>query len=113
MSNKLYADFIIKNANIWTMDDNNPRAKHLAIYSNTICKVTKNLKEIEQLVGPETKIIDAENKTVIPGFIDSHTHIAWTGLNKIYLDLGNTKSLEEALSLIKEEIQKKKKENGS
>ena len=107
MSNKLYSDLVIKNANIWTMDDTSPRAKHLAIYSNTICKVTNDLNEVEQLIGPETKIIDAENRTVIPGFIDSHTHIAWTGLNKIYLDLGNTKSLEEALSLIKEQIHMK------
>ena len=28
-------------------------------------------------LGPQTEIIDAKGKTVIPGLIDGHTHIAW------------------------------------
>ena len=28
-------------------------------------------------IGPETKIIDASDKVIIPGFIDGHTHILW------------------------------------
>ena len=28
-------------------------------------------------IGPQTKVIDAEGQTVIPGLIDGHTHIAW------------------------------------
>ena len=30
-------------------------------------------------VGPDTQVIDATGKTVIPGLIDGHTHLAWTG----------------------------------
>ncbi|MHA1305027.1 MAG: amidohydrolase [Candidatus Heimdallarchaeaceae archaeon] len=107
MEKKLFADLVIENANVWTMEEEKPRAKHICVYANTIMKVSSDKTEIEHLIGPETIIIDAENKTVIPGFIDSHTHIAWTGLNKIYLDLGNTRSLAEALDLIKDEIEKK------
>ncbi len=28
-------------------------------------------------IGPHTKIIDADGKTLIPGLIDGHTHLAW------------------------------------
>ena len=62
------------------------------------------------LVGPNTEIIDAENNTVIPGFIDAHTHIAWNGMNKVYLYLGDTKSLEEAVELTDEEAFVREKE---
>jgi len=33
----------------------------------------------EYAVGPQTMIIDAENKVVCPGFVDSHTHAIFAG----------------------------------
>ena len=106
MQNKLYADLVIKNANIWTMNDDQPRAEALAVFYDTIMRVGSNL-EVEGLIGPNTEIIDAEFNTVIPGFIDAHTHIAWNGMNKVYLYLGGTKSLEEAVELVRKECEKK------
>ena len=31
----------------------------------------------EDTIGPKTEVIDAKGKTVIPGLIDGHTHLAW------------------------------------
>jgi adenine deaminase len=33
-------------------------------------------KDLPQAVGPETSVIDARGKGVVPGFIDAHTHLA-------------------------------------
>jgi predicted amidohydrolase YtcJ len=106
MQEKLYASMIVSNANVWTIDEKKPRASSIAIVSDTIVEVGSN-EEIKILEGPQTKVIDAKNKTVIPGFIDAHTHIAWTGLNKVYLDLRKSKSLQETLDLVKKEIDTK------
>ncbi len=106
MSKQLFADFIIQKANVWTINEKQPRAEAIAVYQDTILKVGSN-EEIETLIGPETKVINLNYETVIPGFIDAHTHIAWNGMNKIYLDLGSTKSLQEAIDLVQQEVEKK------
>ncbi len=108
MSKELYASMVIINGNIWTMDKENPRAGAIAMLSNSIIKVANDKKELDYLIGSQTKVIDAHNNTVIPGFIDAHTHIAWVGLNKIYVDLGETKSIDEVKEILKKEIRKKK-----
>jgi adenine deaminase len=33
--------------------------------------------EPEDTIGPQTNIIDAKGKTIIPGLIDGHTHLVW------------------------------------
>ncbi|MDY6911860.1 MAG: adenine deaminase C-terminal domain-containing protein [Chloroflexota bacterium] len=33
--------------------------------------------DVSHTVGPETKVIDASGKTLIPGLIDGHTHLLW------------------------------------
>ncbi|MEA3437188.1 MAG: adenine deaminase C-terminal domain-containing protein, partial [Thermodesulfobacteriota bacterium] len=33
--------------------------------------------DLQYSIGPKTEVIDAGGKTVIPGFIDGHTHLAW------------------------------------
>ncbi len=107
MAERIFATLIIKNANIWTIDENSPRAEFVAIYLDTIMKVG-NGNDFSDLVGPNTIVIDANGRSVIPGFIDAHTHIAWNGLNKVYLDLSETKSIDEVVDLVKKEIEKKK-----
>ena len=44
--------------------------------------------------------VDLEGRTVLPGFIDSHTHVMALGLSKLTLDLSATRSLAEAQALV-------------
>ena len=34
-------------------------------------------EDAQDAIGPETVVIDAAGKTVIPGLIDGHTHLGW------------------------------------
>ena len=69
----LYADLAVVNANIITIDDRAPRAEALAVRDGRIAAVGTTAA-INKLVGGDTRVIDAQGKTVTPGFIDAHCH---------------------------------------
>jgi predicted amidohydrolase YtcJ len=58
------------------------KAEALAISGERIMAAGTNA-EIRALAGPATRRIDLGGKPVLPGFIDSHTHVASSGLNHL------------------------------
>ncbi len=68
------ADLILKNANIITMDPDCPSAELVAIKGNKILAVAGN-EALGEVRGEETRIIDCQGRTVVPGFNDAHCHI--------------------------------------
>ncbi len=68
------ADLILKNANVITMDRQQPTAELVAIKGNKILLVAGNDK-LEQVTGVKTRIIDCRGKSLLPGFNDAHCHI--------------------------------------
>jgi predicted amidohydrolase YtcJ len=66
-------NLIIHNAKIYTVDPTQPWAKAVACENGTVKAVGLD-HEILPLAGSETEIINAEEKLVLPGFVDSHVH---------------------------------------
>lgn len=66
-------DLVLKNGNIYTENDKKPKAEAVAVKDGKIVFVGTN-KEIENYIGEQTKVTDLQGKTVLPSFIDSHTH---------------------------------------
>ena len=66
-------DAIFYNGIILSIDDNRPQAQAIAIDGERILAVGTN-NEILTLKGSSTQVIDLRGKTVMPGFIDSHSH---------------------------------------
>ena len=93
------ADLVILNATIWTGESVNPEARALAVKADTILAIGTN-EEIKQLVGENTKMIDAEGKFVVPGFIDSHVHFLEGGANLMSVQLRDAKTKEEFINRI-------------
>jgi predicted amidohydrolase YtcJ len=97
----LSADLAITNAKIKTMNPNQPTAQAVAITKNQITKVGSN-QDIEPLIGENTTVMDLEGKTVLPGLIDTHIHVADYGRCLMWLDLSSAKSIADLQQLIKE-----------
>jgi len=88
-------DLIIKNANelVTLKGPNTPRKKKdmsnlsiinngsIAVKNDQIIDIGKNLKYNSK------KVIDAKGKTVIPGFVDPHTHVVYGGSREFELDM--------------------------
>jgi len=67
------ADIILKNASVITMDARQPAAELVAVTGDKISLVAGN-DEVESVAGADTRVIDCQGKTVVPGFNDAHCH---------------------------------------
>jgi predicted amidohydrolase YtcJ len=67
------ADLIVLNANVLTMDVKQPAAAAFAVRAGKFAGVGSNA-EIKRLAGPQSRVVDLGDKTVVPGFIDAHAH---------------------------------------
>ena len=96
-----YADLIIYNGIIHTVDSLNTNVESVAVKNDKIIEIGKYLN-IKKLVGEKTKTIDLDGNTMIPGLIEGHGHIMGVGYNQLNLDLLNTNSYEEIIEIVKE-----------
>lgn len=69
-----YADLLITHAHVFTADSANPQAESVAIVGSRIAFVGSN-RDAAHWRGPHTRVINAEGRTLMPGFIDSHFHL--------------------------------------
>jgi len=67
------ADAIYHGGDIVTIDDNNPTAEAVAVKDGKIIGVGKK-DDVFNFKGDATKVIDLKGKTLVPGFIDGHSH---------------------------------------
>lgn len=94
-----YADLIVWNADIRTVDADRPRAGAFAVINGKFAAIGDRLA-VEVLAGPDTEIIDAGGATVLPGLIDGHVHL-FSGLSLIRgVDLTGVADREEWLRRI-------------
>lgn len=75
-------DQILYNANIMTMDTAQPRAQAVAIASARFLAVGSN-DEIRGLSRPGLRQVDIGGQTILPGFIDAHTHPSDAGIRHL------------------------------
>src|SRR2546427_5832108 len=78
MPNALHADLVLKGATILTMDAKDSVAQTVAVKHGRIVGVGTDA-DVEGLIGRGTDVLDCRGKTIVPGFIDSHTHNTLVG----------------------------------
>ena len=92
------ADLIVINSKIYTADKNNEVAKSIAVRNGKIIDIDSiNLDNKYEA----KEILDANEKTILPGLIDSHCHFYNLGLDQQVVDLRGTTSFEEIIERLK------------
>ena len=72
------ADVVFLNGRFYTVDESQPWADAVAIQDGKFVGVGTQ-SEVEAYVGNSTTVIDLEEKFVLPGMHDAHTHIELNG----------------------------------
>lgn len=80
---------ILLNGVVHPSADDGPAVEGLAIAAGRIVAVGSTI-ELRQLAGPATTVVDLAGRTVLPSFVDSHTHFQRTAiLRQLYLDFAS------------------------
>ena len=96
-------DLIVINADVRTSDKSNDRATAFAVEDSKFLAVG-NTDEILSMSGESTRVIDANGKTVVPGFIDSHTHLSSGAKIVTGINLSEIREKAVWLEMIKERV---------
>ena len=97
------ADLIVINARVHTMDASQPRAEAFAVKNGRFIAVGSTA-DVRNLASARTRVIDAAQATVTPGFIDTHCHVS--GVNELYSVNANVRRVRELLANLKTKADK-------
>jgi hypothetical protein len=92
-------ELILYNGNFWTVNARQPRAQAVAISGGRFLALGSN-DEVLTLASGGAKKVDLGGKTVLPGFIDAHSHPAEAGLSHLRMvdcDLRSIADIRKAL----------------
>ncbi|MDD9720715.1 amidohydrolase [Sulfitobacter sp. PR48] len=95
------ADIVIRNAQILTMDERAPTAQSMALLGNKIAAVGRH-EDTADLIGPKTRVIDADGATVLPGFVESHLHLFSAAYGRRFLQMSEIDDLEAAKTALRQ-----------
>ena len=82
------ADLILTHARVLTMDPDHPRAEAVAVGGGRILAVG-DAAQIAALAGPQTLVIDAGGRSLLPGFFECHVHVGLGGADLTHLHIGH------------------------
>ena len=94
---------IFVNGNIYTANEQHPRAQAIAVVKDRISLVGTN-DDVKKSAQKGTRVIDLKGATVVPGLTDSHCHIFGIGEREMKLNLEGTNTREDFLAKVKERV---------
>lgn len=97
-NDKIEVDTILKNGNIYTVNQNFDKVSSFAIKDGKFIEIGEAALLEEKYLAKNT--IDANGQTIVPGFIDAHCHFYGLGLNQQRVDLVGTESFEEVVKRV-------------
>ncbi|HVQ28507.1 MAG TPA: amidohydrolase, partial [Vicinamibacteria bacterium] len=99
------ADLLVVNGRIHTLDPSHPEATAVLVRGERIVAVGGD-SEVRRQAGPSPRVVDLGGRALIPGLIDTHTHLFDAVASRVAgdLDVGvpAVKSLAEAVAAVRE-----------
>ncbi len=95
--------YLFRGGSIRTMDTDNPIAEAVVVDGATIIYVGTETGAAD-LLPEKFEVIDLEGGMLLPGFIDSHDHLATMGIGKLGVDLSKLTTMEQMLDAIREYV---------
>jgi predicted amidohydrolase YtcJ len=80
MDRQEQAQLIITHARAFTANPQQPSAAAVAVQGNRIVFVGDSAGALAY-AGPDTRVVDGQGATLLPGLIDSHFHLGWGALD--------------------------------
>ena len=99
------ATLIVTNAAVYTVDKHHPTAEAVAVIGDRIIAVGSR-GEIDLSRGPQTKVIDARGRLLLPGFNDAHVHFIQGGAQLDQVQLTDAASPQEFANRIASQARK-------
>lgn len=91
------------NGTILTMDEACPKVQALLVENGRILK-RGTREEVSACKGKDTIGVDLQGKTMLPGFIDSHSHFAGLATSLCQCDLSSARNFSDITDMMKEFI---------
>ena len=104
-----FADTVYHNGTVITMNDESKFAEAVAVSDDTILAVG-DFAKVKTFAHEKTRYVDLKGKTLLPGFIDAHSHILDTAFRALWVDvnsvpLGTVTGIADVIRLLKEKAQ--------
>jgi predicted amidohydrolase YtcJ len=96
------ADLVVINGRVLTSDPSLPRAEAFAVKGGRFVAVGSTT-DVRNLATARTQVIDAQRMTVVPGFIDTHSHPS--GVQELYGVNTNLRTVREIQAAIKQKAE--------
>ena len=97
----MHADLILARGKIRTLGRAGLTAQsHLAIAGGKI--IAGGGREVMNLRGPRTRVVDLRGSAVLPGFNDAHAHVVYYGLTRFAADLTGARGIDDILNRLEE-----------
>ena len=93
------ADLVVTNGRIYTADGARPVVDAMAIRDGRVVFVGDRAGALA-LTGRNTRTLDLEGRTVIPGMTDAHAHVTGLGQSLLNVDLVGTTSYEQVIAKV-------------
>ncbi|MEU6569853.1 amidohydrolase [Streptomyces parvulus] len=92
----------LTNARFLTMDPDHPVAHDLGVWRGRIVGLDEAATSL-----PAREVVDLHGATVLPGFVDAHVHLAWTGFKQNTPSIAGLTRIDDVLAVVAEAVTRK------